>query len=554
MLSQSRMKFALIVICLISVPVIFSDEVGVDYGQPCNETTPCKINHGLFCILTEPGGTEKKCDCEYPSGMVYSEIQGKCVLRIGERCPFGAEGLDACADGAFCTEIERCTCPKGETGDVTNGRCVKAKGFNATCHSNHECDLGQGLTCQNVTCTCPEHTVYDPHIRSCRIIEGQSCHPVHPLPNFGFDTNHWMPICDKGSGCDPGSKTCQPCSSDPTGECFCPEEMYMDYIGDGKCHPQKGLGQECNISRECLETRRLRCEEGKCSCEEGTVENLEPFEAHNPDGISYRSTLTVSREICVGKVGAACSITVIGFDRTSRSHPHPSNTYCHEDAECVANKCKCKPDTILLSDGLCGRNYDEECSLQKQCADHFVCGTIDDSGTLRCRCRNKDHEYYDDSATPQCRGMCRRLTYIGDSCHPNDTKACPKNADCVQNKTMNLWQCECKTGFISSLSRLECEIGHGFPCNYEKRKERCDKVAKLECLIVKQASQSGAKNKIDRTQVCSCPNTDHSYDAEKRKCIPGCEPSDADPNCDSAALKKYHGSDWCTVNNNATFS
>lgn len=94
MLSQSRMKFALIVICLISVPVIFSDEVGVDYGQPCNETTPCKINHGLFCILTEPGGTEKKCDCEYPSGMVYSEIQGKCVLRIGERCPFGAEGSD----------------------------------------------------------------------------------------------------------------------------------------------------------------------------------------------------------------------------------------------------------------------------------------------------------------------------------------------------------------------------------------------------------------------------------------------------------------------------
>ncbi|XP_035705251.1 cell death abnormality protein 1 [Folsomia candida] len=531
--------FSVVTIFLLAiVPLRMANtsEVRSSYGQPCNETTPCKASPHLVC-----SHETKTCSCFLPDDMQFDSNYDRCVRLVRTEGCRSETTHPSCVEGAICVQHGRshCECPRTHYEHPETRTCVPAKGIQNTCSSQVECDRTMGLACVAGTCNCfaPDDMEFDNKIGECRIKLGHKCIDLiesilHEIPVFdekidSTNSRHKVgmeifgrstasdirsafstSICARGSGCHPETNICTECGSRE--ECFCSEDQYLNETS-GRCIWRKDQGESCFRDRECRQL--MICREGICSCnEEVALITTTDYGPHSFGGH------WVHKGDCVGKVGSYC-LSKSAYDTRIT---HRLLSYCREGAICGDNhRCACPRNMPPVRGGHCGRNYDEWCTLEEPCQDYLICSSIEHYHLMKCRCPGTNYQFHENSNSSEgCPGICRNRHVVGRRCNTSDgVDPCVKNSHCVIQASANgtTGICECKPGFLEN-SEHHCDIEHGFPCDYENRTERCDKVADLKCRIVPKCENG--KQSTELVQVCSCPELEDIYEPVTRKCLP----------------------------------
>ncbi len=136
---------------------------------------------------------------------------------------------------------------------------------------------------------------------------------------------------------------------------------------------------------------------------------------------------------------------------------------CNSDIECdeskmlscINKKCNCRAGYFKTSKGLCGLDYNQECSKEKVCSDEFSCTQYALNVPIYraiCLCPNIELEFYDGTT---CIGV------VGGPCKREN--GCPENAHCVPVGDSDR-VCKCQEGFIE-YDRKNCDIVHGSLCD-----------------------------------------------------------------------------------------
>ncbi|XP_035713528.1 multiple epidermal growth factor-like domains protein 6 [Folsomia candida] len=294
-----------------------------------------------------------------------------------------------------------------------------------------------------------------------------------------------------------------------SGTCVCPTGMTLDYDA-ASCRFAR-IGENCSSSVECDQSQRLTCGgSGSCVCDpDKTVRNGGRFSVRNYQ--MRGSNFDVGLGLCLSKVGTFCKVTT---SPNSYYAPHPDNKYCVEGARCShEGECLCEnPTWQVTRDKICGKSYNETCSILIPCSDHLVCTNLGESSEMRCLCPNEAYQIYDASVTSNNRfGSCRGLTHT--PCDPADENSCVENAHCAEQAKGYKFLCQCKPNADQKCAIIK----HGEPCDYSKNYARCDNRAGLQCRILRKVDPTD--NLTKSVSSCSCPNINDVYDAALNKCV-----------------------------------
>jgi len=165
-------------------------------NESCTLDTQCSQRSRLTC-----SAETQTCTCEPPSkwnsedsvcysqdecerrnwASFYDPASGKCLITIHNRCKKDrhsdySDQIFPCPKNAHCPGDESyCRCNDGFTEAEDRQSCLTVKSYGEDCGENEACNPAEHTSCQNGTCTCPDHTIWDEDDRKCGSLVGWPC-------------------------------------------------------------------------------------------------------------------------------------------------------------------------------------------------------------------------------------------------------------------------------------------------------------------------------------------------------------------------------------------
>ncbi|XP_074115779.1 prion-like-(Q/N-rich) domain-bearing protein 25 [Cotesia typhae] len=299
-----------------------------------------------------------------------------------------------------CSTKNKCTCI--DHYHLSDNRCVL--GFAILCSRTIPCS-NPNFACVNDMCQCQaNYTLWNSRCLSTKL--GFSCQKDEDcflIPHS--KCTFWQCVCEEGytrqnADCAPllGSfcSTNDVCAVDNSvcidDICQCDinyEEQSNDYCMLGS------LGAKCRYNRDCHSILNSQCSSSSiCTCK-------------------FRH-VAMNEFSCVPIVGGYCTGDLNCDSRTM---------------ECVANKCRCKPNFTEMSATLCIETTNVySCIEPSECSDswHLTC-----SPNKKCVCQTNNTAINHATCLPTLGGLCWK-----------DDQCAAKKSSCVD------YRCACKEGYI----------------------------------------------------------------------------------------------------------